>query len=165
MAVTSGSITLLTDKGQEKPVNNILHYYQKNKEWFMPLPWQHLHILCWTFFKSSSWPTGANFHCSLRSCLQPVLPKCFMNKCRQHNLCCVKLCEIFQKTLTYSVMAKIRRMGTWVARAGLLIFLLRHSWEVVVNITSRCFCRLEWTLLPSVPHSILVLHRITLLGK
>lgn len=158
MAVTGGSITLLTDKGQEKPVNNILHYYQSDSCHCLG----NIFIFCVEFFLRAAYgQQGPIFIVLSRAASKLCSPSVLWINVDN----CTRLCEIFQKTLTYSAMAKIRRMETWLARAGLLIFLLRHSWEVVVNITSRCFCRLEWTLLLSVPHSIPVLHRITLLSK
>lgn len=70
----------------------------------------------------------------------------------QYYLDCKRLCEIFHKGLTYSVMAKIRRRETWLAREELFVFLLRHRGEIscadVKNIWT-CYSGLNTLIFPS----------------
>lgn len=82
MVVTGGSITLLGDKGEEKPVNSIFNYNTRktrsdschflgNMSMFCP---GHFFIIFF-YSREQLLPSGATFQHSAQSCLWVLFPK------------------------------------------------------------------------------------------
>lgn len=149
MVLTNGSIGLLPDKGYEKPANNIFIKHQKNKSWFMSLPWQHLCVPQWIlllfFYQRWARHQGPIFSFLSRAVFKPCSPDdLWVNvDYNQYHLDSVKMCEIFHDGLIFSETQRSRKWrhgcDDWFPAASLLRWGSRLSCpDVFPGYSGRC---------------------------